>query len=118
MCHLDDRTQPPVFGHKKERARPHDELSMPPLDRVRSDDAWDLTQNPPTQPMPTGRQPTSIGNGELEPRSTQLAAKDPIFFHQIRHCLAFVAIHPASEDGQHHLERERVDHGRSLFHAP
>ena len=87
---------------------------MPPQDGVRSDDARDLTQDPPTQPMPTGRQPPSIGIGELEPLSTQLAAKDPIFFHQIRHRLAFLAIHPASQGGQHHQERGRVDHGRSL----
>jgi len=68
--------------------------------------------------MPADRQAAAIGIGEVEPLSTQLAAKDPIFFHQIRHCLAFLAIHPASQDGQHHLERRRVEHGQSLYRAP
>ena len=87
---------------------------MPPQDRVRCDDARDLTQDPPTQPIPTDRQPASIVIGELEPLSTQLASEDPIFFQQIRDRLAFLAIHPASQDGQHDLESGRVDHGRSL----
>ena len=91
---------------------------MPPQDRVRCDDARDLTQDLPTQPMPTDRQPASIVIGELEPLSTQLASKDPIFFHQIRDRLALLAIQPASQDGQHHLESGRVDHGRSLYHGP
>ena len=39
---------------------------------------------------------------------------DLIFFHQIRDRLAFLAIHPASQDGQHDLESGRVDNGRSL----
>ena len=88
---------------------------MPPQDRVRRDDARDLTQDPPTQPIPTDRQPASIVIGELEPLSTQLASEDPIFFQQIRDRLAFLAIHPASQDGQHNLESGRVDHGRSLY---
>ena len=91
---------------------------MPPQDRVRRDDARDLTQDLPTQPMPTDRQPASIVIGELEPLSTQLASKDPIFFHQIRDRLALLAIQPASQDGEHHLESGRVDHGRSLYHGP
>jgi len=53
---------------------------MPPHDRVRCDDARDLTQDPPTQPMPTDRQPAPIVIGELEALATQLASKDPIFF--------------------------------------
>jgi hypothetical protein len=97
------------------RPLPHDELPMPPQDCVRCDDARDLTQYPPTQPMPSDRQPASIVIGELEPLSTQLASKDPIFFHQIRDRLAFLAIHPTSQDGQHHVESGRVDHGRSLY---
>ena len=35
------------------RPLPHDELPMPPQDRVRCDNRRDLTQDPPTQPMPT-----------------------------------------------------------------
>jgi hypothetical protein len=100
------------------RPLPHDELPMPPQDRVRRDDARDLTQNLPTQPMPTDRQPASIAIGELEPLSMQLASKDPIFLHQIRDRLAFQAIHPASHDSQHHPESGRVDHDRSLYHLP
>ena len=80
------------------RSLPHDELPMPPQDRVRCDDAPDLTQDLPAQPMPTDRQPASIVIGELEPLATQLASKDPIFLHQIRDRLAFLAIHPASHD--------------------
>ena len=67
--------------------------------------------------MPPDRQPASIGFGELKPLSTQLAAKDPVFFDQIRPRLAFLTIHLASQDGQHHLERGRVDHGGSLNHG-
>ena len=66
--------------------------------------------------MSTDREPTSIVIGELEPLTTQLATKDPIFFHQKRDRLALPAIQPASEDGQHHLSG-RVDHGRSLYHG-
>jgi hypothetical protein len=91
---------------------------MAPQDRIRRDDARDLTQDPPTQPMPTDRQPASIVIGELETLSTQLASKDPIFLHQIRDRLAFLTIHPANHDSQHHLENGRVDHGRSLHHGP
>jgi hypothetical protein len=71
------------------RPLPHDELPMPPQDRVRCDDARDLTQDPPTQPIPKDRQPASIVIGELEPLPTQLASEDPIFFHQIRDRLAW-----------------------------
>ena len=73
---------------------------MPPQDRVRCDDARDLTQDLPTQPMPTDRQPASIVIGELEPLSTQLASKNPIFFYKIRHGLTLLAIQPASQDGE------------------
>ena len=34
---------------------------------------------------------------------------------QIRYGVALLAIHPASQDGQHHLESGRVEHGRSLY---
>ena len=88
---------------------------MPPQDRVRCDDARNLLQDPSTQPMPTDRQPASIVIGELEPLSTQLASKDPIFFHQIRHGLGLLAIQPASQDGEYYLESGRVEHDRSLY---
>ena len=91
---------------------------MPPQDRVRRDDRRDLTQDLPAQPMPADRQPPSIVIGELQPPATQLASKDPIFFDQIRDGLALLAIQPASQDGEHHLESGRVDHGRSLYHEP
>ena len=68
----------------------------------------------PSQPVPPDRQPPSVGIGELEPLTTQLTPKDPILFHQIRNRLALLAIHPAGEDGEHHLEGGRADHGWSL----
>ena len=81
------------------RPLPRDELPMPPQDRVRCDDARDLTQDLSAQPMPTDRQPASIVIGKLEPLATQLASKDPIFLHQIRDRLALLAIQPASQNG-------------------
>ena len=60
---------------------PRDELPMPSHDRVRCDDARDLMQGLPTQPMPTDRQLASIVIGEPEALATQLASKDPIFFY-------------------------------------
>jgi hypothetical protein len=42
--------------------------------------------------MSTDRQPTSIVIGELEPLTTQMTTKDPIFFHQKRDRLALPAI--------------------------
>jgi hypothetical protein len=42
--------------------------------------------------MPADRQPASIVIGELEPLTTQLASKDPIFLHQKRDRLALAAI--------------------------
>ena len=86
-----------------------------PQDRVGCDDARDLTQDLPPQPMPADRQAASIVIGEPEPLPTQLASKDPIFFDQIRERLALLAIQPAGHDGQHHLESGRVDHGWSLY---
>lgn len=97
------------------RPLPHDGLPMPPQDRVGCDDARDLPQDPPAQSMPMDRQPTSIVIRELKPLATQLASKDPIFFHEIRDRLAFLAIQPASQNGKH-LYRGRVDHGSSLCH--
>ena len=69
-----------------------DESSMPTQDRVRRDNSRDLPQHLPTQPVSTHSQPTSIVICELEPLTTQLASKDPIFFHQKRDRLALTAI--------------------------
>jgi hypothetical protein len=65
---------------------------MPSQDRVRRDSGRDLPQDLPIQPMSTDRQPTSIVIGELEPLTTQMTTKDPIFFHQKRDRLALPAI--------------------------
>ena len=89
---------------------------MPPQNRVRCDDGRDLTQDLPSQPMPPNRQPASIVVSELEPLSTQLPSKDAILFHQIREGLPLLAIHPAGQDGEHHLDSRRVNHGGSLYH--
>jgi hypothetical protein len=43
---------------------------MPPQNRVRNDDARDLTQDLRSQPMPPDCQPASIVIGELEPLPT------------------------------------------------
>ena len=64
--------------------------------------------------MPPNRQPSPIGIGELEPLPTQLPSKDPILFHQISEGLPLLTIQPAGDDGEHHLESRRVDHGGSL----
>jgi hypothetical protein len=63
--------------------------------------------------MPPDRQPASIVSGELELLPRQLEPNDPILVHQIRDRLAILAIRLAGQDGQHHLERGRVDHGWS-----
>jgi hypothetical protein len=44
-------------------------------------------------------QPASIVIGQLKPVPRQVAAKDPILFHQIRDRLALLAIQPAGQDG-------------------
>ena len=71
---------------------PNNKLPMPTQDRVRRDNSRDLPQHLPTQSVSTDRQPTSIVIGELEPLTTQLASKDPIFFHQKRDRVALTAI--------------------------
>jgi hypothetical protein len=88
---------------------------MPPQDRVRCDDARDLTQDLPAQPMPD-HQPASIVIGELKPRPTQLASKDPIFPRSDTRPLGARG-DPTSQSGQHYLESERVDHAPSLYHG-
>jgi hypothetical protein len=67
--------------------------------------------------MPPEREPAAIVIGELEPPPPQLASKDPILFHQIGDRLPLLATQPAGQDGQHHLESGRVDHGWSLYHG-
>ena len=76
------------------RPLPHNELPMPSQDRVGCNDARDLIQELPAQPMPMDRQPASVVIGELEPLTTEMASKDPIFFNQIRDRVALVAIQP------------------------
>src|SRR5258708_24650864 len=58
------------------RPLPHDELPVPPQDRVRRHDGRDLTQDLPPQPMPADRQASPVGVCELEAPLTQPAAKD------------------------------------------
>jgi hypothetical protein len=67
--------------------------------------------------MPPNRQSASIAIGELEPLPTQLASKDPILFQQIRDRLVLLAIQPAGQDGEHHVDGRRVNHGGSLYHG-
>ena len=84
---------------------------------ARCDDTRELAQDLPSQPMAPDRQPASIAIGEREPLPTQLASKDAILFHQIRDRLVLLAIQPAGQNDQHHLESGRVDHGWSLYHV-
>ncbi len=90
---------------------------MPSQNRVRPHDRGDLTQDPPSQPMAQGGQPARVGFGELEPLPTQLPSKDAMLFHQIRKGLSFLASQPAGQDGEHHLDSRRVNHGGSLYHG-
>ena len=69
----------------------------------------------PTQPLSTDRQPTSVVIGELESLTTQLASKDPNFPSETRP-LGAPGDLTSGEDGQHHLQSGRLDHGRSLYH--
>ena len=62
-------------------------------------------------------QPAPVGIGELEPLPTQLPSKDAILFHQIREGLPLLAIPPAGQDGEHHLDSRRVNHAGSLYHG-
>jgi hypothetical protein len=86
------------------RPFPHDELPVPPQDRVWRHDGGDLTQDLPSQPMPADRQASPVGVSELEAPLTQLASKDAVLLHQIRDRLPLLAIQPAGEDGEHHVE--------------
>jgi hypothetical protein len=44
-----------------------------------------------------------------------LASKDSILFNQVRQGTSLLAIQPASQDREHHLDSRRLDHGRSLY---
>jgi hypothetical protein len=87
---------------------------MPPQDRVWCHDGGDL-QDLSSQPVPADRQASQVGIRELDPLLTQLASKDAVLLHQIRERLPLLAIQPAGEDGEHHVESRRVDHDGSLL---
>jgi hypothetical protein len=67
--------------------------------------------------MPQAGEPPPVVISELEPLPTQLASKDPILFNQVGQGTSLLAIQPAGEDGEHHVESRRVDHRGSLQHA-
>ena len=89
---------------------------MPTKQRVRRHDGRDLPQSSTAQRIRPYGESAPIVISQVQASATQLAAKHTILFHQIRDRLALLAIHPAGEDGEHHLEGGRVDHGRSLTH--
>ena len=59
--------------------------------------------------MPADRQASPVGVSEREAPLTQLASKNAVLRHQIRDRLPLLAIPPAAEDGEHHVESRRVD---------
>jgi hypothetical protein len=93
---------------------PNNELPMPPQDRAWCHDGGDLLQDLSSQPVLADRQASPVGISEPDPLLTQLASKDAVLLHQIRERLPLLAIQPAGEDGEQHVESRRVDHDGSL----
>jgi hypothetical protein len=58
-----------------------------------------------------------VGLTHDQTRAKVVKFQDPILFNQARQGTSFLAIQPASQDREHHLESRRPDHGRSLFHG-
>ena len=112
------------FGHRPGCHRPSptptgtaivllgDQTPVPAENRVRRDDAYHLTQEPPAECLAAHREATALGVGQAKRSRTKMLPEDAILLPEIVDAIFLVSIHPPSH-GQHE-EVQSVGHGRRL----
>jgi hypothetical protein len=64
---------------------------------------------------PAYGEPTLIVIAQLQASSTQLTAKDSVFFDEIGQRLVLPMIQPAGERGEQNSQRGHIDHGGRVY---
>ena len=74
-----------------------DQLPIPAQDRVRRDDARDLSEDSPAELLPTYGEPTPLCVGQAERTTAQLLPEDAILLTEIFDQIFLVTIQPAGD---------------------